>query len=200
MTDAEIDEFWTWFASVCGEFGPQFENTQLIEELDRRVTSLGELSWEIGPAPDADANALVVTPGGRADLLPLTKQIISRAPACDGWQFYAAKPPKQWNLRFTVEAGGSEIPIDASSWRHVLYKYPDGLFDIVVLATNESRLSDDIRAMAAEIVVEGQIGEELRIRLVNAIDVEEPVDAALVAKSSAVQVMRQQLLELAEHH
>lgn len=70
---------------------------EVLDELDAHVEALGELSWELGPGL-AEPNALVITPDGNPELLPVARRTISFAPCLSGWEFYPARPPKQWTL------------------------------------------------------------------------------------------------------
>lgn len=164
---SQIAELWNWFTSVANDFGSHFENTSLLDELDHRVTALGPFTWEIGPADDSDDNVLVLSPGGQVELLAETKQIIALAPACPGWQFLAAKPRKRWDRKFFM----GDAPVDASRWQYVLYRYPDGIYDIVIVAPDLMQFDEQDRLMAAEIVLDGELGEEARITLIHDIEV-----------------------------
>ena len=59
----KIAEFWTWFSENCDDFGVEFDNAELINELDKRIGRLGGFSWEIGLGKVKE-NALVISPGG----------------------------------------------------------------------------------------------------------------------------------------
>jgi hypothetical protein len=181
VTTSDISEFWIWFASVSGDFGARFENASLLKELDLRVTALGPFTWEVGPAPNSSDSILVISPGGRAELLPETKKVVDLAPACPGWRFFSAIPPKQWDRRFFMnDSEGTRVAVDASQWRYVLHKYPDGVFDIVIYAPDLAPLAEQDRITAAEIVLDGELGEEARLSLIDGIEiVVAPVDRSV---------------------
>jgi hypothetical protein len=187
---SDISEFWIWFTSVSGAFGTRFENASLLKELDRRVAALGPFTWEVGPAPNSSDSILVISPDGRAELLPETKKIVDLAPACPGWRFFSAKPSKEWERRFWVnDSEGERVAVDASQWRYVLYGYPDGIFDIVIYAPDLARLGEQDRLTAAEIVLEGELGEEACLSLIGEIEVVvSPVDDDSVKTISIVHV------------
>lgn len=198
MTTADISEFWSWFRSVCGDFGARFENASLLKELDQRVTALGPFTWEVGPAPNSSDSILVISPGGRAELLPETKKIVDLAPACPGWRFFAAKPSKDWERRFFMnDSQGKRVAVDASEWRYVLYGYPDGVFDIVIDAPDLARLTEQERITAAEIVLDGELGEEARLSFISEVEVVvDPVDDDSV-KTTPIAHVRDHLRRLA---
>jgi hypothetical protein len=192
-----ISEFWRWFESVCGDFGKRFENVSLLEELDQRVAALGPFTWEVGPAPNSSDSLLVISPGGRTELLSETRKIIGLAPACSGWRFFSAKPSKEWERRFFMnDSEGKRVAVDASQWRYVLYGYPDGVFDIVIDAPDLAPLAEQDRITAAEIVLDGELGEEARLSLIGEIEVVvAPADASL--KTTPIAHVRDHLRKLA---
>lgn len=88
--DARVAEFWSWFQGVAASLAAPIENTSLLEELDARVNNLdSRLSWEIGPG-SCEPFQLVISPNLDRDLRQKTREIISRAPVIEGWEFYPA--------------------------------------------------------------------------------------------------------------
>lgn len=131
--------------------------------MDKRISSLGDFTWELGPGLHS-SNMLVISPCGELSLLEETKKIISYSPKCKGWDFFYAKPPKDWDLIFDFyRDSGERIEVDASTWEYVLLKYDDGMFEILIKCENvDSSLSIDERQIACEILLDGILGEELR--------------------------------------
>lgn len=68
MDAIKVREFWEWFSKNCRNFGADFDNAELIEELDNWIRQLGDYSWELGPGKLKEY-ALVISPNGDADLL-----------------------------------------------------------------------------------------------------------------------------------
>lgn len=183
-----IAEFWQWFRSICGRFGDKFQNRELIDELDSRVARLGRFSWELGPGvKDSHNNALVLTPCGDPELLAETRTVIEAAPDCPGWEFYPAKPPKEWDRKFVIQADdGSRVSIDASGARYVLLEYPDGIFDVLLADRGVAALPEDLRQTAAEVLLDGELGEERRMVSIHTVDVVDEFDAEKQRKSSCI--------------
>jgi hypothetical protein len=103
--------------------------------------------------------------------LPVTRYIIKLAPKIPGWELHPARPAKRgWKLQVTVE-GDREVTYDATPWRYVLYEFEDGTFDIVVEQNNVG--TEPVSYVAAVIIVDGFLGEEVRIELFGEI---EPVN------------------------
>jgi len=167
----EIKNFWEWFLAHCNDFGEKFENEKLINELDERILNLGDFVWEIGPGVE-HSHMLVISPGGDPELLKKTKEIISYSISCEGWEFYYSKPPKEWNLLFIFQKdNGEEIEIDGGHWKYTLLKFDDGMFKVIFKASGLSTLSTDERLTAAEIILDGILGEEFRILRIGEIGV-----------------------------
>lgn len=183
-----IAEFWQWFKSICGCFGDKFQNRELIDELDSRVERLGQFSWELGPGvKDSRNNALVLTPCGDLALLAETRSVIKGAPECPGWEFYPAKPPKEWSRQFALQADdGSRVSIDASGARYVLLQYPDGLFDVLLADRGIASLPVELQQTATELVLDGELGEERRMVSIHTVDVVGAFEGEMQRKSSRI--------------
>jgi hypothetical protein len=182
----KISQFWEWFFKNCKDFGVNFDNAILLAELDDRISKLGNFSWEIGPGREKD-NALVISPNGDADLLEETKEIIKKARNCSGWEYYYAKPPKKWELVFDFETSNETfIEVNASEWQYVLLQYEDGMFEIIIRATNLNGLNETDKLTAAEITLDGVLGEELRMQAICEIDVVEEFEEIYKGKASNI--------------
>jgi hypothetical protein len=167
-----ITNFWNWFSENCQLFGNSFENAQLINKLDEEIVSLGngQLSWEIGPGIN-EANALVISPNGNLDLLEYTKTIVAKAKQCNNWEYHFAKPPKHWDLAFEFQTQGDKtIKVDALDWKYILLQYEDGMYGTVICCSNLEKISKSDRLMVAEILLDGILGEEKRIKLIDDIE------------------------------
>jgi len=189
-TDNEIRAFWNWFLSVADNFGDHFDNQELIQELDQKISKMGDFSWELGPGvADQTNSALVITPCGDKTLLPVTKLVVANAPKIPGWEFFASKPPKKWERRFLVEAeNGRKIEIDASNWKYALLKFPEGTFDIIIKSPELIGLTKDLQYTAATIVLDSEIGEEMRLQWIVGVDVVAEFDEELSKKNNPIEV------------
>jgi len=166
-----IREFWSYFARAAPFLAGNLLNEKMQDELDLQVARLGSaLSWEIGPG-SSKPNALAISPGGDPDLLSITRTVISEAPPIDGWEFHPAKPPKKWDLQFSLSEGSEVVDVDARSWRYTLLDFGDGVYDLTLEAQNLNAVGDELRSAAGEALVEGILGEERRIEVIGRIDV-----------------------------
>jgi len=194
----KISRFWEWFSENCQNFGVDFENAELLENLDSRISELGDFSWEVGPGK-TKGNALVISPNGDEDLLQDTKLIISHAKDCKGWEFYYAKPPKEkdWKLVFDLETTeGQIVEVNASRWEYVLLEYEDGMFEVIVKAPDLLQLDDSDKQIAVEILLDGVLGEELRMQTICGIEVVEEFEQSYKSKAGDIKNLSDHLKAL----
>src|SRR5688572_9269771 len=104
---AAIQSFWRWFESVSDELSSHERRTATIRELDRRVRALGKFAWEIGPG-SKEPHAFTISPGGDLERLRQTRTIVKQARKLAGWEFHAAKLPKDWSPVFDMGLGSAE--------------------------------------------------------------------------------------------
>ena len=189
-----VRDFWKWFNDNQNNFGNKFENKELLEDLDEWIRKLGPFAWEVGPGI-SKANLLVVSPGNIFELLALTKEVVSYASQLRDWEIYYAKPPKNWDFEYYFQDTGSErLLINASNWRYILFQYEDGQFEILVEAGNISGLKDDEKLAAAEIVLEGILGEEIMIVSVCGVEVVATLEAKYASKAINGQKLKDHLV------
>lgn len=191
----KIGEFWKWFASVCDALAARPDDPAIRLLLDERVRSFGRIVWEVGPGTQKP-NALVISPGGRSELLPLTRDIIAHAPACEKWEFHASKPPKQWNRKFSLRVDNdTNIQVDANNWQYVLLRFPDRSFDVIIRAPGMPA-SRKNRQTAARIAVEGELGELKSMEWIRDIDVVDEFEDRLKGSASPFATIAAHLLRL----
>lgn len=181
-TEDAIRAFWEWFADFRERISEDPTADAVIEELDRRVSDLGCPAWEIGPGDQTDW-FLALSPDGDPGSLALTRKIVREAPRLPGWEILPYRPRKKWDLRFEVEGASGPIEVDARSWRFAAYRYPDGVYDLVVLVEGEPSLAPLDRDLAVRIAVEGQLGEEVLLTAVNEVEAVVELSDAEIGRS-----------------
>ena len=197
LDEQEVEKFWNWFSNNSQDLGDEFRRKGLISELDKRISKLGDFVWEFAPGK-VEKKAFVISPGGDLKLLELSKEVISRAAKCKGWEFHYAKPPKDWELKFDFErADGRMADVDASGWKYVLLKYEDETYEIIIkLPQLLMELGDRDALTATEITLDGILGEERRMRLINGIDVVFEFEEMYKSKASDIQALSEHLSKL----
>jgi hypothetical protein len=171
-TEDEIDEFWAWFVVNADELAiVDGIDDEMVDEIDERVDVLAEgLTWELGPGLQSK-HMFVIGPGNEREQLRESRRIIARAPALEGWEFYPAKPPKNWGGTFKIEVGGEHRDVDVSGWRAVLLRYPDGYVELHIEAPDLEDVPDTDRFTVAVTAVDSAIGEERRLEALDGISV-----------------------------
>jgi len=198
IESARIRDFWTWFAGACGTFGERFENAAAIQELGARIAGLGAFSWELGPGrKDPYATLLVISPGGDRGLLPPAREIVAQAPPLPGWEFSPARPPKEWDLRASLEYDGvGTIFLDARGWRYALLKSPGGMFEIEICAPELAYYDEAVKQVAAGIILDGELGEDARLDHIAVIKVVDEFDERQAESANLLGTLKDQWTEL----
>lgn len=159
---AAVVEFWEWFErSAASRLAQVVDGSEpIIKELDERLEGLG-LSWEMGPAPgDPSAWALAISFGASLNELPSARMVVDLAPSVPGWRVILGKPPKDWDWRFSIPTSGNcWVDFDASEWRCAVEARPNGELTLLVSLGPVSPEQESVAEWAAEIAVQGAIGE-----------------------------------------
>jgi hypothetical protein len=166
----KIQSFWKWFAEHSSGLAGAAVPQPLVSQLEKRLFAIHRLDWEIGPGRTSPS-FFALSPRGERELLRVTRSIVAQAPALTGWEFYPAKPPRAWNLVFSVSVGGRWVEIDGKQWEFIAFKFNDGTYDLVLKPDDRMGLSEEDLYWAAIIVADGELGEETRMDLVPTIEV-----------------------------
>jgi hypothetical protein len=199
----KVKDFWRWFQSNADEFLKNQYNNELIEKIDKFIDSFNvTLDWEIGPVEGASSEQnkveqyLCISPCLNEDLVPLTREIISLAPACDSWLFLPAKPAKgwfpEWNMLNEVNQA---IAIDASDWKYLLYLFDDGTYEMDVYVDNVDG-NANTRLLAAEIAITNLLGEDMLMNTIKNIQVVPEISQGDLNKWSDLENLKRHLDQL----
>ncbi len=77
--------------------------------------------------------------------------------------------------------------IDASSWKFVLLRYPDGDYEIVLASRSLPELNDEERWHAATIVLESILGEEELMNLKGSYDLVDELEPQHANRARPIQ-------------
>lgn len=179
--------FWSWFLAHRQELAADEITQPLVEQLEERLFAIHRLDWEIGPGRETP-NFFALSPRGNRSTLAVTRGIVAQAPEVEGWSFYPAKPPRQWNLVFTLDVQGKEVEIDAKQWQFIAYEFDDGTFDLVFKPDSLKGLPADYLNWAAVIIADGEIGEEKRMELIGNIEVVDKWEGKAAASAQPLDV------------
>lgn len=194
---ARILAFWTWFAETESAIREYFTDEELvdkaalIEAIDNRVLDFGLFSWTISQGAHRPF-CLTISPNGNAERLRISKLIMQSAPPLPEWEFNYARPALEQALVFSLyDDFMVEQEVDASQWRYILEKRPDGKAVIILEAGNMRHLDPDTRAIAGEQVVNNLLGEEIVIEQVHRVEVVEELEQGRRAGSAPAEAMRE---------
>jgi hypothetical protein len=127
--------------------------------------------------------------------LAVTERIVALAPELADWELHPARPPRLAGFELTIE-GDEDLPVDARSWRYVLFQFPDGTFDVVVEQANLVGAGEDDRYIAAVILIDGLLGEAYRLRRIQTIEVVDALPPDLAVKANAIASLAAHLASL----
>jgi hypothetical protein len=185
-SDAAIIEFWKWFCTVSDRLAQDYEDQEILDELDSRVSTLGEVAWELGPGKAREC-ALTITPDGDRQLLSWTQRIVAMAPELPDWEFYCARQKKEWELQFSIEAeAGQLLEVDARSWRYALLRVGEGIFDIILEQAGLPDVGEEARYTAAVVLLDGLLGEATRLLSIADIEPTKALDSELSKKANSI--------------
>jgi hypothetical protein len=189
--DASSSAFWVWLEQNSQQLANNVEDFQLVAALDRRVHLLHpHLSWEIGPGMKTDWH-LAISPNLNKDLVDVARRIVAQAPTIPRWEFFPARQPKTWDGRLELGIkSGARVQLDASKWKYVLLRYPDGAHEIILHADNVDPLQEDDRWTAAAIVLESILGEETLMERVEKFELTGSIDAELAANEKPISLLK----------
>ncbi|MDH3307254.1 MAG: hypothetical protein OEO77_07030 [Acidimicrobiia bacterium] len=93
-----MDSWWSEFAARADDLNAMFGGGAAFDLVEWMKTGLGrvhpDLMWEYGPAVDQPGHRLVITPEHRYELTEMTRTLVGRAPAIEGWEFYPGRLPE----------------------------------------------------------------------------------------------------------
>ena len=172
MQDKDILNFWRWFVDNKAKLESDSYDASILQQLDEKI-SKWDLNWEIGPGQSKE-NSLTISPKGNPLLLPLTEQIICKAPALDEWQFCSTKQPKtNWHL---LELNQDNIFANASQWKYIMLKYDDAKIEVLIKADNLLKYDKETKEFIVEIVLMNLLGERMFMERVDYFEVVDKFD------------------------
>jgi hypothetical protein len=179
--EEQIQNFWKWFQSVAENLELMInrsETVQVVTLLSPKMKGLySGTSWEVGPGLERPF-ALSFGLAGQLTNLTTTRAIVALAPRLANWEFFPARPPKQWQMKFTLpQLAGRGVEVDCRRWEYALTAFNDSeFFDICVMADNIENFGKAARLQAASILLEGILGEINFLRLIDHVGVITPAE------------------------
>ena len=166
----KINEFWDWFSEHEEKFRIIRDPHAAREMLDNQILQFGVFAWEIGEGRNKP-HTFTISPNGNPKMLRRSQAIIGEAPEMKYWEFFAARPARDWD--FILEMYDSFMVkqrIDSADWEYLLRMTPGFKIRILLYAENIDFLDDDDKKSAADFVINSVIGEADKIDYVDSIE------------------------------
>ena len=202
MNDDNIIRFWQWFVKNESTIKECIENDRsehrqyVVDQMNEHILNLGVLTWDIGLNDDENW-FLTLSPNGNQDMLKVSQRIIADAPEHMDWLFYASKPAKNWNRKFTIYDNAlDEAFIDASQWHYVVFEEEDGTLELVLEGQNITHLDPEVAETAAEQFVIQELGEVTWILRISSIVIVPVLESEYEATKTPVSELKEHLSEI----
>ena len=165
----KITEFWEWFEEHEEKFRIITDPNGVRERLDNQVLLFGIFSWEIGEGRN-NTHTFTISPNGNDKMLKRSETIMEYAPDLPKWEFYAAKPSKDWDFTFEMfDSFMMKRTVDAADWEYIIRMTPERKIKILIYTENVDFLDMDDKLVAADLVINNIIGEADKINFVESI-------------------------------
>lgn len=197
-TDVISIEFWNWFRSISNDLLLDPTRSDLIAQIDNRVSNLGVFDWEIGPWEE-ELYYFAISPNLDGAKLEITRGIVLHAPVAIGWHFLPSKPPKKdwqgiWKMKNEL---GKEILIDSNNWKYILFEFDDRTFDLDIMIDNVDSDNYDVVNMAIDIALTGYLGEEKFMKLIKGIKIVNSFEEEYQNKATLVKYIKKHIESIA---
>ena len=180
-----IERWWSAFRANAAQIDSMFRQGAQLDLpafMHEHLAAVDErLMWEFGPALRGGKHRLVVTPERVRHLRPLVDELLSRAPADTGFEFYFGRQAEPLELvAMTVEGRTAE---SIEGWRLSATINEHLGLDLRVVPRREQLASEEISG-AAVVAAESLLGEAFLDVFCDSIDVSSdepdavPLDAA----------------------
>lgn len=166
----KINDFWDWFVEHEKKFRIIQDPHAAREMLDNQILQFGVFAWEIGEGRNKP-HTFTISPNGSSKMLRRSQAIIGEAPEMKHWEFFSAKPARDWD--FVLEMYDSFMVkqrIDSADWEYLLRMTPEFKIRILLYAENIDFLDEDDKKSASDFVINSIIGEADKIDYVDSIE------------------------------
>ena len=162
----KIVDFWKWFETHEEKFR-KIENPDDTRELmDNQILQFGLFAWEIGEGKKKP-HTFTMSPNGSMKMLRISEAIMGEAPNLKDWEFYPARPAREWDFTFEMyDSFMMKRTIDAAEWEYILRMTPEMKVRILLYSENIDFLDAEDKMGAADFVLNSIIGEADRIHYV----------------------------------
>jgi hypothetical protein len=153
-----------------------FEDKELQAEVSTQVQIIHpDLNWEVGPGINKEC-FFAFSPSLNKELLAYTKELCESAPQLEGWEFFAAKPKKEWKERcIQLTPNGETVEYFFDEWRYYLTSFNNGeFFDVNLIPDDKEYTDKESLEYAADLFVEFELGELMYMELIDRVNIIDP--------------------------
>ena len=151
-----IDEFWEWMSESSAEL-LQADGEEVADQIEAR---LREYDARIGVevSEPAEPREMIITAWSQRDAFDAVRELVAAAPALEGWQIIALKPPRGFEFGLNLEG----LRIDANELRFdpLSAQEDPKLLGIRVYVPSATDEDDERLSRALPLILETGIGEE----------------------------------------
>lgn len=172
--DAAIAEFWQWWPQVRGRVAAAVDTgewQELQEMLSKRVSAIhADLHWEVGKGLRSQ-HALIVSPGGSADLRAYAVRWAEAAPPADEtFEYHASRQANPDGTGFTMRIDEAELSLDDLRFGFAVDPDRDQA-DVTVYHPLFPDLPDEVRTQVTFLSLDWLLGEDAVERWVGQVDI-----------------------------
>jgi len=189
-----IKNFWNWFQSNEELLQPQNISKEFTRELELELKKIGIFAWEIGPSEAIPIKQYFALPLMRdTEHDGYMRELIELAPNIAGWVFQVGLPPKKWKRK--ILWGPECNLVDANEWHFQIFKYPDGLHDLIlVLEKRFLRKQVDMEEVLFT-VAESELGQVLMDDLIYSVKIQLVKNKSDVSNLVSIEKLKKTLIE-----
>jgi len=154
---SQYSDFWSWFQTNEADFPSTLE---FDAEYGDMVSSLlyeiqPGLTYEIS-VPESGQKELIISAGGKKDLIPSVDNLVNSAPALTGWDIIAFRPPLDDYADFTLDYGVHHFnPKELWCWSRT----EGDNFDLIVFHPDYTDESRPLLVSGTYILLDMALGE-----------------------------------------
>lgn len=198
----KIDAFWQWFVRTEEQILTFFaadvddDRATLIESINNQVLDFGLFAWEISPG-EQKPYRFTISPNSNAERLALSKLIISKAPLLRNWEYFYAKPAKDWDFVLSVyDDWMMERSIEAFQWHYVLLEYPNDTLELLIQAQNIHFMDEESQRAAIDQVLINIVGEEDNITFFTNVRIVDQIPDEYIETSAPIRELKEHFDEI----
>ena len=166
---SSVEQFWEWFVRHEENLRADEPDHRYTELLGKQLRDLELPRWEIGPFDQSGSTHFLALSGANISETGLTNrnELLKLTPP-PRWTLLALRPPKKWSRRF--HWGSERVCIDANEWLFEVYKFEDGMFDLVLRSEIPEIADLEEKRDALVFALDSELGEAGMIEKINAVE------------------------------